>query len=247
MARWQVDRVPETGSTNADVAAAARAGAAEGLVVAADHQTAGRGRLGRSWDTPRGAGLAVSALLRPAGVPAHRWPWLPLLTGVAVVEALRIHPGVETVLKWPNDVLLDGSKLAGILVERVETTSGPAAVVGIGVNLSAAPEGAACLGAETGPDVVDPEAVIAVLVDRLSSRYEAWRGQDGDPAAWLAGAYGDVCDTLGREVRADLPGGATVEGRAVDVDAAGRLVLMTATGAAAVGAGDVVHIRPRSP
>lgn len=247
MARWQVDRVPETGSTNADVAAAARAGAAEGLVVAADHQTAGRGRLGRSWDTPRGAGLAVSALLRPAGVPAHRWPWLPLLTGVAVVEALRIHPGVETVLKWPNDVLLDGSKLAGILVERVETTSGPAAVVGIGVNLSAAPEGAACLGAETGPGVVDPEAVIAALVDRLSSRYEAWRGQDGDPAAWLAGAYGDVCDTLGREVRADLPGGATVEGRAVDVDAAGRLVLMTATGAAAVGAGDVVHIRPRSP
>jgi BirA family biotin operon repressor/biotin-[acetyl-CoA-carboxylase] ligase len=189
----------------------------------------------------------VSALLRPAGVPAHRWPWLPLLTGVAVVEALRIHPGVETVLKWPNDVLLDGSKLAGILVERVETTSGPAAVVGIGVNVSAAPEGAACLGAETGPDVVDPEAVIAALVDRLSSRYEAWRGQDGDPAAWLAAAYGDVCDTLGREVRADLPGGATVEGRAVDVDAAGRLVLMTATGAAAVGAGDVVHIRPRSP
>jgi len=246
VARWQVDRVPETGSTNADVAAAARAGAAEGLVVAADHQTAGRGRLGRSWDTPRGAGLAVSALLRPAGVPAHRWPWLPLLTGVAVVEALRIHPGVETVLKWPNDVLLDGSKLAGILVERVETTTGPAAVVGIGVNVSAAPEGAACLAAQTGPDVVDPEAVIAALVDRLSSRYEAWRGQDGDPAAWLAAAYGDVCDTLGREVRADLPGGATVEGRAVDVDAAGRLVLMTATGAAAVGAGEVVHIRPLS-
>ena len=112
-------------------------------------------------------------------------------------------------LKWPNDVLLDGPKLAGILVERVETTDGPVAVVGIGVNIAAAPEGAASLAARTGPDVIDPEAVIAALVDRLSSRYEAWRGQDGDPAAWLAAAYGDVCDTLGREVRADLPGGAT--------------------------------------
>ena len=247
MTRWRVDRVPETGSTNADVAAAARAGAAEGLVVAADHQTAGRGRLGRTWETPRGAALAVSALLRPAGVPAHRWPWLPLLAGVVVVEALRIHPGIETALKWPNDVLLDGAKLAGILVERVDTATGPAAVVGIGVNVSAAPEGAACLVARTGPDVVDPEAVIAALVDRLGSRYEAWRGQDGDPAAGLAAAYGDVCDTLGREVRADLPGGAVIEGRAVDIDAAGRLVLMTATGETAVGAGDVVHLRPRSP
>jgi BirA family biotin operon repressor/biotin-[acetyl-CoA-carboxylase] ligase len=144
-------------------------------------------------------------------------------------------------------VLLDGAKLAGILVERVETTAGPAAVVGIGVNVSAAPEGAACLAARTGPDVVDPEAVIAALLDRLSSRYEAWRGQHGDPAAWLAASYAGVCDTLGREVRADLPGGAAIEGRAVDLDAAGRLVLMTATGATAVGAGDVVHLRPRSP
>ena len=243
MTRWRIDRLAETGSTNADVAAAARAGAAEGLVVAADHQTAGRGRLGRSWDMPRGSGLAVSFLLRPVGVPAHRWPWLPLLAGVVVVEALRIHPGVETALKWPNDVLLDGAKLAGILAERVETGTGPAAVVGVGVNVSAAPEGATSLAAHTGRSV-DPAAVLAALVDRLGARYASWRRRDGDPDAWLAAAYARLCDTLGREVRADLPGGAQVEGRAVDIDAAGRLVLMTGTGAAAVGAGDVLHLRP---
>jgi BirA family biotin operon repressor/biotin-[acetyl-CoA-carboxylase] ligase len=243
VSRWRIERLPETGSTNADVAAAARAGASEGLVVAADHQTAGRGRLGRSWETPRGSGLAVSFLLRPAGVPTHRWPWLPLLAGVVVVEALRIHPGVEAALKWPNDVLLDGVKLAGILAERVETGAGPAAVVGVGVNVSAAPEGATSLAAHTGRSV-DPEAVLAALVDRLGARYGSWRQRDGDPDAWLAAAYAGLCDTLGHEVRAELPGGAGVEGRAVDVDATGRLVVLTATGAVAVGAGDVVHLRP---
>ena len=243
MTRWRIERLPETGSTNADVAAAARAGAAEGLVVAADHQTAGRGRLGRSWDTSRGAGLAVSFLLRPARVPTHRWPWLPLLAGVVVVEALRIHPGVESALKWPNDVLLDGAKLAGILAERVETGTGPAAVVGVGVNVSAAPEGATSLAAHAG-QAVDRAAVLAALVGRLGARYGSWRRRDGDPDAWLAPAYAGLCDTLGREVRADLPGGATVEGRAVDIDPAGRLVLMTASGAAVLGAGDIVHLRP---
>ncbi|MGH8823258.1 MAG: biotin--[acetyl-CoA-carboxylase] ligase [Jiangellaceae bacterium] len=232
----------ETGSTNADVAAAARAGAAEGLVIAADHQTAGRGRLGRTWSSPRGAGLAVSALLRPSGVPAHRWPWIPLLAGVVVVEALRTIPGVDTVLKWPNDVLLGGAKLAGILVERVEGGESPAAVVGIGLNISAAPQGATSLAAGSGSEV-DPEAVLATLVDCLSSRYEAWVGQGGNPAPWLGAAYRAVCDTLGREVRVDLPGDATIEGRAVDIDAAGRLVLRTPTGDAVVGAGDIVHLR----
>ena len=241
--RWRIERVAQTGSTNADVAAKAREGAAEGLVVAADHQTAGRGRLGRSWDTPRGGGLAVSALLRPAGVPAQRWPWLPLLAGVVVVEALRICPGVETVLKWPNDVLHGGAKLAGILVERVESAAGPAAVVGIGLNLTVAPHGATSLAAAGGSEV-EPETVLTTLIGRLSSRYDEWRGQGGDPAPWLAAAYRAVCDTVGRDVQAVLPGGATVEGRAVDVDATGRLVLRTPSGDTPVGAGDVVHLRP---
>src|SRR5215207_4886252 len=150
---WQVRRVAETGSTNADVVTLATAGAAEGTVLVADYQSAGRGRLGRSWQAPPGTGLAVSLLLRPTAVPAHRWPWLPLLTGVAVVEALRTYPGIDVVLKWPNDVLLKGGKLAGILVERVDGPAGAAAVVGVGLNVSAAPVGAASLFAAGFPDV----------------------------------------------------------------------------------------------
>ena len=110
-------------------------GAGEGLVVVAEHQTAGRGRLDRTWETPARAALTFSVLLRPGSPPAD-WPWLPLLTGYAVARALR-EAGVPTpALKWPNDVLVDDRKVAGILVERVETPTGPAAVVGIGLNVA---------------------------------------------------------------------------------------------------------------
>ncbi|MFW6091869.1 MAG: biotin--[acetyl-CoA-carboxylase] ligase, partial [Actinomycetota bacterium] len=121
-----MSRVASTGSTNADVAAAAAAGEAEGYVLVADRQIAGRGRLGRPWSSPAGSSLSVSCLLRPPPTvgPGH-WSWLPLLVGVAAVEAVRDAAGVEPRLKWPNDVLLDGAKLAGILVERVEGTGTP--------------------------------------------------------------------------------------------------------------------------
>ena len=142
---WRVSRVASTASTNADVAGAARAGEPEGYVLVADEQTAGRGRLGRSWSSPPGTSLSVSVLLRPAGPPATMWSWLPLLVGVATVEAVRAVSADDAVLKWPNDVLRDGRKLAGILVERVETPVGPAAVAGVGMNLAAAPEHAASL------------------------------------------------------------------------------------------------------
>src|SRR2546427_7481658 len=109
--------VAQTGSTNADVAAAARNGAAEGLVVTAEWQSSGRGRLDRRWTLPPRAGLAVSALLRPTGIPPSRLGWLPLLAGVALVEAVRRVSEVDAVLKWPNDLLVDARKCAGILAE----------------------------------------------------------------------------------------------------------------------------------
>ena len=126
--------VARTGSTNTDCAARARAGAPEGLVLAAEEQTAGRGRLGRTWLSPPRAALTFSVLLRPAGVPPARRGWLPLLAGVATATAVRHVSGLDARLKWPNDLLLGPRKLAGILAEQ----SGDAVIVGIGVNVSAA-------------------------------------------------------------------------------------------------------------
>ena len=242
MVDWQVMRVPETGSTNVDLTAMAHDGAAEGTVLLADHQTAGRGRLGRAWQAPPGTGLAVSVLLRPVEVAAARWPWVPLLVGVSVVDALRSYPGVETVLKWPNDVLLGGAKLAGVLVERIETRAGPAAVAGVGLNLTAAPEDSASLAAAGHPKA-ERDGVLNALLDSLDDRYRAWRRAGGDPRAGLRSAYRGVCETLGLEVRAELPGRDAVEGRAIDIDDLGRLVVRTSSGEEAVGAGDIVHVR----
>src|SRR5687768_1369155 len=135
---WRVEVLPETGSTNAVVAERARAGEPAGLVVVAEHQATGRGRLDRSWVSPPRAGLTFSVLWRPA-LPPERWPWLPLLTGLAVARALREQAGLDAVLKWPNDVLVveaggergQGRKVCGVLAEVPE----PGAVVlGIGLN-----------------------------------------------------------------------------------------------------------------
>ncbi|MBO0786215.1 MAG: biotin--[acetyl-CoA-carboxylase] ligase, partial [Actinobacteria bacterium] len=133
---WQQVRVvAATGSTNADLLAEAAAGAPEGTVLVAEAQTAGKGRLGRSWASPAGTGLTFSVLLRPEGVPPTLLGWLPLLTGVAVAAAASEAAAVECRLKWPNDVLAGGAKLAGILVE------GQAAglVAGIGLNVCQRP------------------------------------------------------------------------------------------------------------
>src|SRR3954453_23557127 len=128
---WRELRVvPEAASTNALVAA--ESSQPEGLVVVAEHQTAGRGRLDRSWVSPSRAGLTFSVSLRPRAVPNLQWSWLPLLVGVAVAESTEEMSGVDVRLKWPNDVLVDGRKLGGILVER----HGPTAVVGVGVNVT---------------------------------------------------------------------------------------------------------------
>ena len=187
-------------------------------------------------------GLAVSILLRPT-VPAHRWPWLPLLAGVAVVEALRTNLGAEAVLKWPNDVLLGSAKLAEILVERVEGMAGAAAVVGVGLNVSAAPDGAASLQSAGFPDVSHDD-LLATLLHVFGARYDQWCQGRGDPEPWLGAAYRSLCDTLGHEVRASVPGRATVVGQAVDVDDDGRLVVRTGSGDLAIGAGDVLNVRP---
>lgn len=227
------------GSTNALVADRAREGAAAGLVVATEHQVAGRGRLDRTWETPDRAALTFSVLWRPTR-PGAEWPWLPLVAGVAAVGALRDH-GVDAGLKWPNDVMAGDHKLAGILAERVETPTGPAAVLGIGLNVDQTREElpvetATSIGLATGA-TPDRTALLVDLVTRLRREYDAWQGGGG---AAVRAAYLDACVTVGRNVRVSLPGGDTLTGTAEDVDDSGRLVVA----GRAVAAGDVVHVRP---
>ncbi|MCW2721371.1 biotin--[acetyl-CoA-carboxylase] ligase [Pseudonocardia sp.] len=244
----QVDVVATTGSTNADLLAAAAAGAPDRTVLVAEHQQAGRGRLTRSWVSPPGSGLTVSVLLRPTGVPASRLGWLPLLTGMALLDTVR-DLGVATAgLKWPNDLLLGTGqrKAAGILAEVADPVR-PAVVVGIGLNVADAPPdqaGATSLAAE-GVDV-DRADVLVALLGRLAEREQAWRGGRGDPdAGRLRADYRAGCATLGAEVRVELPGGTVHTGIAEDVDRDGRLLLLDPAGhRKAVAAGDVVHVRP---
>lgn len=237
-----VEVVDEAGSTNALVADRARAGAAAGLVVVTEHQTAGRGRLDRVWETPPRAALTFSVLLRPDR-PAGDWPWLPLLAGVAVVGALRDH-GVPAALKWPNDVLVGAGtagKAAGILAERVDTPQGAAAVVGIGLNVSSTAEelpveSATSIRLATGL-LPDRTELLTSVLSGLRQQYDAW---DRGGGAAVRPAYVGMCSTLGRWVRVQLPDGATLTGGATDVDEAGRLVV----DGTPVAAGDVVHVRP---
>jgi BirA family biotin operon repressor/biotin-[acetyl-CoA-carboxylase] ligase len=250
-----VEILPETPSTNAVVAERARAGAPEGLVVVTEHQTAGRGRLDRTWQTPRHSALTFSLLLRPpvAQVPAQRWPWLPLLTGLAVTSVLR-EEGYAAGVKWPNDVLVTGPggerKVCGILVERVEAPRGssadlgPAAVVGVGLNTSLGPAElpvptATSLAIESGGPV-DRTDLLLKLLRGLSGHYADWVA---DPDA-LRPAYAAASVTLGRQVRAELPDGRTLVGTSTAIDESGRVVIATPQGEQAVGAGDVVHLRP---
>ncbi|WP_243057378.1 biotin--[acetyl-CoA-carboxylase] ligase [Nocardioides sp. SR21] len=241
----QVEVLDTTTSTNAVAAERARAGAPEGLVVVAEHQTAGRGRLNRTWETPARSALTFSLVLRPEVAPAD-WPWLPLLTGHVVAKTLRA-AGYDAGVKWPNDVLLGDQKIAGILLERVETDTGPAAVVGVGLNVSLTAEE---LPVPTGTSLLlasgaapDRTALLVSLLGSLREAYDAWQAGGPDATARLRSSYVAACVTIGREVRVEMPSGEPLTGRAAGVDASGRLVVAGATGETVVGAGDVVHVR----
>jgi BirA family biotin operon repressor/biotin-[acetyl-CoA-carboxylase] ligase len=243
--------VAETGSTNSDLVAEAARGAAAGAVLVAEEQTAGRGRLERRWSAPARSGIFLSMLLRPDGVPKQRWGWLPLLVGVSAASAISQAAGVEVRLKWPNDLLVgvDGEerKLGGILAEL----AGDAVVVGIGLNVSLREDELPVPGAGSlvlaGAAVTDREILLRALLRTFDELYADWAGAAGDPeASGLRAAYAAQCATLGRSVRVELPGGRELLGEAVAVDGDGRLVVRDGAGEErAVGAGDVLHVRPQ--
>ncbi len=240
-ADWVVEILETTPSTNVVVSERARSGAGEGLVVVTEHQTAGRGRLDRTWETPPRSALTVSVLLRPRS-SAVDWPWFPLLAGYAASLALR-RAGATATLKWPNDVLVEDRKLAGILTERVETVTGPALVVGVGVNVGMTfaelPVPEATSLAVEGLDV-DRTDLLSLLLRSLRVEYDAF-GRGG--LERLRSAYAASCATLGRQVRVSLPSGETLTGEARGIDEGGRLLVGTDSGITSVSAGDVVHAR----
>ncbi len=246
---WRsLEVVQEIGSTNAALVAAGAADEAEGAVLVAEHQVSGRGRLDRVWTSPPRAGLTVSFLLRP-DVPAARRGWLPLLTGVALAEAVGEVTGVRASLKWPNDLLaLDGRKLAGILAESVPSSAAPmAVVVGVGLNVSTTaaelPDTGTSLARVTGA-TVDRAPVLLGFLRAVERRYRRWTAALGDPvSSGLAQDYLAWSSTVGAEVVVGLPDGSTLQGRATAVDWDGRLVVATPEGQVELASGDVRHVR----
>jgi BirA family biotin operon repressor/biotin-[acetyl-CoA-carboxylase] ligase len=243
---WSVTLLPSAESSNAVAAAQP---VADSLVVV-DHQTAGRGRLDREWETPPRTALTFSAVVDPELADAD-WPLLPLATALAVEDGVRRAADLDPRLKWPNDLLLtsdegsDGEahgKFAGILLERIANPADadrPLAVIGIGINVAMTREqlpvptatSLAIAGARVHRTEVFREVVHALthVLNRLSE----------DPASVLE-QYRGACTTIGRHVEVHLPDGTALAGLAEDVDAHGRLVV----NGTAVGAGDVVHVRP---
>ncbi|MFI5720854.1 biotin--[acetyl-CoA-carboxylase] ligase [Nocardia sp. NPDC051750] len=241
-----IEVVESTGSTNADLLARATDPEVDRVVLLAEAQEQGRGRLARAWASPPRAQISLSMLVRTAGVDPELLGWLPLLTGTAVVDALRSATDVPAALKWPNDVLIEGRKIAGILAEVAPGDPRPAVVLGVGMNVSLTADELPVPHATslTLCDVADPDrtALVLGILREFAQRFTSWRDSGWDTAP-LAAAYRERCATLGTPVRAELPGGGLLTGIARDIDSAGRLLI----GEEAVAAGDITHLRPSNP
>jgi BirA family biotin operon repressor/biotin-[acetyl-CoA-carboxylase] ligase len=246
------------GSTNADLALEVRrldasdSPAADFTTMVTDNQTAGRGRLDRSWVAPAGSSLASSVLVRVDGVvPVETLGWLPLLAGLAMTRAVdAVLPGASglATLKWPNDVQIDGRKVCGILCELIP---GIGVIVGAGLNVLMTPEqlpvptatSLRIAGAE--PDAELPDRALAAYLTTLQALVGRLRDGHGDEQ--LSGIRDEVlarCSTIGRPVRVELPGGAVQHGTAVGIDLTGRLEVRDDSDTVhTVAAGDIIHLR----
>jgi BirA family biotin operon repressor/biotin-[acetyl-CoA-carboxylase] ligase len=234
--------VLRTSSTNADLTAG---GHPHGTVLTTEEQLAGRGRSGRDWSCPFGAGLMFSILLRLPQVPAERRGWTGAVLGLAIVSAMRRVGGVRADLKWPNDVLIDGRKCAGILGEVADG----AVVIGAGINVSLRPGELPRADATSlllAGGAVDRERLLAAVLDEFGLLLDRWTAAAGDvDASGLRADYRAACGTIGARVRLQLPGGGQVVGQAMDVAVDGSLVIADAFGVrSSYSAADVVHLRP---
>lgn len=238
---WRIIRLDDTTSTNTVALEAAAGGEPEGLVVVADHQTAGRGRLQRTWVAPKGSALLMSVLLRPPPPAAHL-----AVTAVAcaAAAACRTVAGFEPGLKWPNDLLAGDRKLGGVLAEA-STRRGQvvAVVVGLGLNLhrpTARPPDLQLIATDLDTWAAHPvsrDALLEALLEELGRRYPP-------KADALMNEYRKRCVTLGQWVTVELPD-RTIAGTAFAIDDGGRLEVATDDGhTISVDVGDVIHLRP---
>ncbi|MDF9277775.1 biotin--[acetyl-CoA-carboxylase] ligase [Arthrobacter sp. EH-1B-1] len=261
----RLDLVEATGSTNTDLAehCVEDPGNWPDLsVLTAEEQTAGRGRLDRIWTAPERSSLFVSVLLRPHNpegrpLPTQSYAWMSLLAALALSESIEERTEISPQLKWPNDVHVDGRKLAGVLAQLVPGANAepPAVVVGAGVNVSLTDQE---LPVPTATSLLleyaattDRNILLKAYLRRLSAHYGDFTAVDGDATRpWKGGAslltrVSERMVTLGQDVQADLPNGSVITGRAMNLDSHGALVVRDEDGERhTVSAGDVVHLRP---
>jgi BirA family biotin operon repressor/biotin-[acetyl-CoA-carboxylase] ligase len=237
--KWHVTSVLETGSTNADLLAQGAAGAPDRTVLRADYQSAGRGRLDRTWEAPKGVNLLVSLLFRD--VPSR----LHVLTQVVALAATQVARGcgVPAVLKWPNDILVGTHKLAGILAQAAPVGPDgkiPFVVVGIGCNLGWAPPDAASLASSGWTREITPDEFLHAMlpeIDRLLAMTDEQMNAE----------YVSQLATIGSRVRVEMPNGEDIVGRAMSVELDGRLVVLDECAVThRIDTADVVHLRPAS-
>jgi len=260
----QLKIVDTTGSTNADLVRAVTVEPgkwADLAVLTAEHQSAARGRLDRHWEAPERSAVSVSIVLRPVTsqglpVPTQSYSWLSLLAAIALREALQETAGVTAEIKWPNDVLVKGRKIAGILAQMTPMGDGsvPAVILGVGLNVSLAEEElpvptATSLAVE-GATTTDRTELLKSFLSRFARLYRSFCNSEGDPSAGLAGGASlhkrveSAMVTLGREVRAHLPGDLELVGHASRLDEHGSLLVVDHGGREhVITAGDVVHLR----
>ncbi len=243
----------ETTSTNTQALEAAQSGAPDGTVIIAERQTAGRGRLARTWESPAGCNLYVSVIVRQLP-PMDRLGWLPLITASAMAAAIRSLTGLPPALKWPNDVMLGGKKVGGVLCEsQALGTDAACVVVGIGLNVNwresdMPPEIrplATSLAAQSRKPA-DRVRLLAILLLELERRIDRWR--NGELSS-LADEYRTHCGTIGQAVRVELGTGKQVEGMVTAIESDGALRIAAHRGSTSgdhiVRSGDVVHLRPQ--
>jgi len=247
----RIDYVESTGSTNTDLAQAAVVSAEDYpdlSVLCAGSQTQGRGRSGRVWQSDAGESLSLSILVRPKNVSLEHYGWLPILAGLAMTRFIAsVLPTTEVGLKWPNDVLVDSKKISGVLSELVD--DGSAVVIGVGLNLT---QGREQLPIEAATSLrlegatVSFEAAVTGFLTEFRSLYDSFVNHRGDAdASELRRSATAMCLSLGQRVRVMLPADQTLEGKAIELDTTGRL-LVSVDGESqlyAVAAGDIVHLR----
>jgi BirA family biotin operon repressor/biotin-[acetyl-CoA-carboxylase] ligase len=243
---------PKIASTNSVGMALAEAGCPTGVVLVSDVQTAGRGRLDRSWEAPAGTSAMFSVVLLPEG-PDHEWGALPLLAGVAVCEAIEFVTGVRTSLKWPNDLLIAdadapsgrGGKVGGILAERDAATG--AIILGVGLNVDLAeadlPVPSATSLTLAGAARPRRAKLIGRALSRIEHWYTAWDAVGTDPAALdrLLDAYRDRCTSIGAQLTVTRPGADVLVGVGAGIGAHGELLVDSDGTQVPVVVGDVVH------